>query len=103
MESSRKSHTAVEKVAAVRKHLVEKAPVSEVCAQHGIHPTIFYRWQKTLFERGGAAFEAAGAQKRGTAQEQKLAALEAKIRRKDEVLAELMEEHVALKKTLGES
>jgi hypothetical protein len=32
-----------------------------------------------------------------------VAALEEKLTRKNEVLAELMEEHVALKKSLGES
>lgn len=33
--------------------------------------------------------------------EQKITALEAKIVRKDEVLGELMEEHIKLKKSLG--
>jgi hypothetical protein len=33
----------------------------------------------------------------------RIAALEEKLRRKDEVLGELMEEHVALKKSLGEA
>ena len=34
--------------------------------------------------------------------QERISALEAKLRRKDEVLGELMEEHVALKKELGE-
>ncbi|MGH9351654.1 MAG: hypothetical protein ACRD2G_05780, partial [Terriglobia bacterium] len=36
------------------------------------------------------------------AREQRIAFLETKLKKKDEVLAELMEEHVALKKSLGE-
>jgi hypothetical protein len=36
------------------------------------------------------------------AEQRKIEALEAKIRNKDEVLAELMSDHVALKKSLGE-
>jgi hypothetical protein len=47
------------------------------------------------------AFERQGKPKHDLAQE-RIAALEAKLRRKDEVLGELMEEHVALKKELGE-
>ena len=38
-----------------------------------------------------------------TALERKVSALEEKLARKNDVLAELMEEHVALKKSLGES
>lgn len=100
MERQRKRFTAAEKVALLRRHLVEKVPVSQVCEDAGIQPTQFYRWQQTLFENGGAAFEGPGRPK-ASAHEQRIAFLETKIRRKDEVLAELMEEHVALKKTLG--
>ncbi len=37
-----------------------------------------------------------------SAKDQKIEKLEAKLQRKDSVLAELMEEHVSLKKELGE-
>ena len=81
---------------------MEKEAVSKICDDYGIQPTVFYRWQKELFENGASAFE-----KSGTKQEQKMKerieALEAKVRRKDEVLGELMEEHVTLKKVLGNS
>jgi len=53
----RRRFAAQEKVAVLRQHLVEKAPVSEVCDQHGLNPTAFYRWQKEFFENGAAAFE----------------------------------------------
>lgn len=102
MTTVRKNHAAVDKVAILRRHLLEKVPVSDLCQQHGIHPTVFYRWQKTLFENAEAAFNGPKAKNRTTVEEQKLVALEAKLRRKDEVLSELMEEHVTLKKSLGE-
>ena len=50
---------------------------------------------------GGAAFERQSNGKERESQ-RRIEALEAKIKRKDEVLAQLMEEHVALKKSLGE-
>lgn len=101
MSKQRKRFTADEKVRALRRHLVEKVAVSEVCEQLGIQPTQFYRWQQQFFENGNSAFEQKS-KSNVSAEKARIAALEEKIRRKDEVLAELMEEHVALKKSLGE-
>jgi transposase len=81
---------------------VDKKPISDLCDQHGIQPSQFYRWQQEFFERGGLVFESRG-EKPSTLLERKVAALEEKLARKNEVLSELMEEHVALKKSLGES
>ncbi len=97
----RKHFTATDKVKFLRRHLVEKVPVSQVCEEAGIQPTQFYKWQQIFFENGTAAFERPG-RPQTPAQEARIAFLESKIQRKDEVLAELMEEHVALKKSLGE-
>jgi len=36
---------------------LEGKPISEVCDREEIHPTQFYKWQKTFFENGTAAFE----------------------------------------------
>ena len=103
-ERKPKQRTPEEKVAILRRHLVEKVPVSSVCEEAGVHPTVFYGWMKQFFEHGAAAFlPPERASRREEAQRQRIEALEAKLRRKDEVLAELMEEHVALKKSLGES
>ncbi len=102
MKRTRTSYTGKEKVAIVRKHLLEGVPVSDLCEEHGIHPTVFYRWQKTLFENGEVAFEKPKGKKQQKHEERKIAAFEKKIQKKDEVLAELMEEHVDLKKSLGE-
>jgi transposase-like protein len=101
MKRQRRNFTGSEKVAILRRHLVEKVAVSELCEELGLQPTQFYQWQKQFFEQGAAAFERSGRPKVDKAQE-RIAALEAKLRRKDEVLGELMEEHVALKKELGE-
>ncbi len=103
MSNERKHHPPEEKVAILRRHLIDKVPVSNLCEEHGLHPTVFYRWLKQLFENGAAAFgPAPRADKQVEAREQRIAFLEGKLKKKDEVLAELMEEHVALKKSLGE-
>jgi len=101
MKKQRKRYTAEEKVAVLKRHLLEQVPVSAVCDELGLQPTMFYRWQKELFENAAAAFQPK-ARAPHQAQQERIAYLEQKIQRKDEVLAELMEEHLALKKSLGE-
>jgi transposase-like protein len=97
----RKNYTAEEKVRILRRHLIDQVPVSDLCDEIGLQPTVFYRWQKEFFEHGAAAFER-GSNGKERESQRRIEALEAKIKRKDEVLAQLMEEHVALKKSLGE-
>jgi len=101
MSKSRRKFSAEHKVAILRRHLLDQAPVSDVCEEYGLNPTVFYRWQKVLFENGPAAFEQqGGARERNL--ERRLEALKSKLGHKDEVIAEIMESHVALKKSLGE-
>ena len=69
--------------------------------KHGLQPTVFYGWQKEFFANGVAAFQPK-ARPNHSAEQERIAYLEMKIQTRDEVLAELMAEHVALKKTLGE-
>src|SRR5215813_11508799 len=100
-KKTRKRLTAQEKVAILRLHLLEHVPVSDLCDQHGIHPTMFYRWQKEFFENGAAAFQAHSRRARDS-KERRIALLEPKLPRQHEVLSELLEEHIKLKKELGE-
>src|SRR6516164_1097242 len=102
MKKQRKHYTPGEKVAILRRHLLEKEPISKLCDEVGLRPTVFYRWQKEFFENGAAAFEQKE-RPNHSAEQERIADLEKKIQTKDEVLAELMAEHVALKKTLGNS
>jgi transposase len=101
MVKHRKHYTPEEKVAILRRHLVEKVPVSDLCQEQKLQPTFFYRWLKDFFENGAAAFRK-DSDRESQQDKQRIAALEAKLEKKNEVLSELMEEHVALKKSLGE-
>lgn len=73
-------------------------PISELCDKHGLQPTVFCRWQKEFFENGTAAFQPKERPNHSAGQE-RIAYLEKKIQTREEVLAELMAEHVAPKKT----
>ena len=103
MRAERRHFTGAQKLAILREHLIDKRPISDVCQKHQVQPTLFYLWQKKLFENGALALEANPAGPgRPNAEARRIEALEAKIRQKNEVLAELMGEHVELKKSLGQ-
>src|ERR1041385_2286247 len=57
MKKHRKHYAPEEKVTILRRHLLEKEPISKLCDEVGLQPTVFYRWQKECFENGAAAFE----------------------------------------------
>jgi len=104
MPRQRRHYSPEQKVALLRLHLLEKKPVSDICQEHNLAVNLFYLWQKQFFENGTAAFENTGKTRKPQedAKDRKIAALEEKLQRKNEVLSELMEEHVQLKKALGE-
>lgn len=100
--SKKRTYSATEKVALLKKHLVEKVPVSDLCEQNQLHVNTFYHWLKMFFENGVAAFESGVKTKSATdAKDKKIEQLEAAIARKNEVMAELLEAHTTLKKSLG--
>ncbi|MFQ5422597.1 MAG: transposase [Phycisphaerae bacterium] len=57
MRKQRRNFSGTEKMAILREHLIEKGPISEVCDKHGLQPTVFYQWQKRLFEDGAVVFD----------------------------------------------
>lgn len=101
-KTERRQYSGAEKVKILRLHLLEGKPISDLCEQHGINPSLFYQWQKHFFENGARAFEAPSGNRAETRLEKELAAVHERLQRKHEVLSELMEEHIRLKKELGE-
>jgi transposase-like protein len=100
MRKKRHNYTPEEKVAILKRHLVEQVPISDLCDKYQLQPTVFYHWQQQFFENGAAAFTQGKDPKRQ--ETKRIEQLEAKLSKKHEVLSELMEEHVKLKKELGE-
>ncbi len=101
MTTNRKHYTPEQKVAILREHLLEDKPISDICERHQIHPTMFYTWQKQLFENGTAAFTKPSRSQSPSKDQERVRCLEEKIKQKDLVMAELLQEHVLLKKELG--
>ena len=104
--TKRKYLTPEQKVAIVRRHLLENVPVSDLCDEYGMHATQYYAWQKQLFENAAPAFErrtnTANQRRQEDAAAKKISQLEEKLVAKNEVISELMEENVRAKKSNGE-
>ena len=99
----RRHFSGTEKVAILKRHLLDKVPVSDLCDELKLYPNQLYAWLKEFFENGHAAFDNGRKSKADEdANVKKIEQLEAKLVRKNEVMAELMEAHTELKKSLGE-
>ena len=96
-----RQHSAADKVAMLRKVLLEGQAVSAACEEHDVSPTLFYTWQKQFFENGAAAF-AKDTSTEQRALERKVEELRQRLTQKDGVIAKVTEEFVKTKKELGE-
>lgn len=99
----RRNFTPDEKAKLIRRHLVDKVPVSQLCNEAKLQPSVFYDWLRQLLERAPQVLASAPRSQNAEKQlEQKVEALEEKLKKKDAVIAEISEEYVRLKKELGE-
>jgi len=105
----RRVYTAEEKAAILRRHLSDKVPVSDLCDELGLQPSVFYGWRQQLFDNAALVLNGTGKKKLRsestalTRERQKVEALESKLTRKNEVISEISQDLVDLKKSLGES
>lgn len=101
--AKRRQFSPLEKATIVKRHLLEGVPVSDLCDEFQIHPTLFYQWQRLLFENAPRPALQNG-RKSKVAEDAKIAKiqqLEAKLQRKNEVMAELVEALTLEKKRNG--
>ena len=105
-KKTRRNYTTEQKVAILRRHLVDKVPISDLCNELSLPPSVFYQWQKQLFDNIAGALTApaaaSGPSKREKEQAHELSQLKARLAKKDAVIAEISAEYVQLKKELGE-
>ena len=108
-QTKRRVFTAPEKLSLVKSHLVGKTPVSQICEENDIAPSLFYQWQQALFDHGAEALERRAEGHRAQRESTELRRLrselektQAQLANKHEVLSELMSEYIGLKKSLGD-
>ncbi|MBS1254323.1 MAG: hypothetical protein MAG581_00112 [Deltaproteobacteria bacterium] len=96
----RRRFTEAQKAKAVLDHVQDGVPVSQVCEELGIHPNQYYDWQKQAFCGLPQVFSREISRQERSHQRQ-VESLKEKLSQKDEVIAELLSEHIALKKKIG--
>lgn len=109
----RRKFSIEEKVTILKRHMVDHVPVSDLCEEYRIQPSLFYVWQRQLWENLGAAFQngarggrtslrEAGLERENQALKEALIQRDAKLAKKDRVIAELSAEFIEAKKVAGE-
>ncbi len=100
---SLKRYSAERKVEILREHFKNNIAVSEICSKQGINASIFYRWEKELFEAAIEAFSKGNKKSRNGFKSYSERVMEEKIRKQQEIITWLTEENLKLKKNLGQS
>ena len=105
VQRSRRVFTPEQKATILRRHLGDKVPISDLCDEYHIAPSLFYLWQKQALEHLTAALQdgrtARSASDTAAADRARIAALEATIAKKDRIIAEVSEEYLDMKKKCG--
>lgn len=97
MAKEKRHYTAEFKVQILREHLENQVPVGKLCEQHNLNPNLFYLWKKELFNGALSTFSKA---KTPVAQNEKITRLEEKLKYKDSLISEIVEDNLRLKKKL---
>lgn len=104
----RRQHSTEQKAEVLRRHLVDKVPISDLCDEYNFQPSLLYGWLKQLTSNLDVALEAVGKKNKPlrSTEESRLKLeverLKDRLVKRDHVIAEISEEHVRLKKELGE-
>lgn len=98
MKNEKRKFTAEFKVTVLREHLENQVPVGKICEQYNIQPNLFYLWKKELFT---GALDTFSRKKNGKPDEEKVTRLEEKLKDKDSLISEIVEDNLRLKKKLN--
>ena len=105
MSKSRRNHSAREKASTLKRHLLDKESVSDICDDIDIAPTQYYRWQKEFVDNAELVFEKKDRKSNSQIRrlEEEVEKLKLRLKHKDSVIAEITEDYVKLKKNVGET
>ena len=90
-----------QKAELLRQHHLDKVPISDLCDKNQLQPSVFYHWQRHLFDHAALVFADAKPSSRQQELEAEVVALRAKLAKKEHVIAELSEELIDAKKPPG--
>ena len=81
MSQRRRNFTPEQKAELLRRHLAEKVPVSTICNENSLQPSLFYDWLRQLLKNAAAALATPKDTSRERQLEEKVVALEKRIAR----------------------
>lgn len=96
----RNRFSAKEKMMILRELLENKVQIGELSEKYHIHPNVIYNWKKNLFEKGEKIFDDKR-EKSKNKSEEKIARLESKLKDRNSLISEILEDNIRLKKTLN--
>ena len=103
MSGSRKHYSSIQKVEILREHMENGVSLGDLARRYNIHPNMIHRWKKQLFENAQEVFSQKHKGSYAT-ESRKIEQLEAKLKEKDSLIAEIITDNIRLKKKLnGES
>ena len=98
--NERKHVTAEQKVMILRELLENQVSMSALSEKYHIHPNVLHRWKKELFE--GAVDTFSRKHRKESAEEARaVERLAEKLRQKDKLIAELVQDNIELKKSVN--
>jgi transposase-like protein len=104
MNRTRRSFTAEQKAAVVRRHLAGKEPVSALAEELEVQPSQIHTWVNQVLVQAEKAFERTPQHRRSEqAKNRQIERLLAKLVDKNEVIAELIEANLRATKVNGEA
>lgn len=100
MAKQRRQFTVDEKLAILEEARAPNATVAEVLRRHQLDAPTFYRWEKEAKRAAREALTGKPRTGRPDAKDHEIARLKAELERKRQIIAEVVEENLALKKGL---
>jgi transposase len=96
----KKRYTSEEKSIILREHLENSVPISTLAEKYNLRPNVLYSWRKHLFETAPQSLErkTKRVEKAQSRQEQRIVELESLLARRENLITELVEENIELKK-----
>lgn len=97
MQPEKRKHSAEFKVKILKEHLEQQVPVGKLCEQYNLHPNLIYLWKKELFSGALETFT----KRKNSREDAKITRLEEKLKDKDSLISEIIEDNLRLKKSLN--
>ena len=96
----RKRFSSKEKMMILRELLENKVQIGELSEKYHIHPNVIYNWKKILFEKVENPFDDKR-EKTNNKSEEKITRLESKLKDRNSLISEILEDNIRIKKTLN--